>query len=238
MIEIKNISKSFRKKAILSDLSFTVKSGDIAVLLGASGTGKSTLLRVLNGLEEADSGEVIYNGKNLLDLSIRKSHVISLVSQTYGLFKHLTTKENITLVLTKVSKLSKDLAEQKAQEWLVKFGLQDHADLSVNRLSGGQKQRLAIARALALGTKILCLDEPSSALDPTRTQELANIIQQLVSDGYLILLATHDMSLAMKLNCTLYLLDQGKMLETASAEDFFKNPKNFSHLDAFLQGGA
>lgn len=238
MIEIKNISKSFRKKTILADLSFKVASGDIAVLLGASGTGKSTLLRVLNGLEKADAGEVIYDGKNLLDLSIRKSHVISLVSQSYGLFKHLTTKENITLVLTKVSKLSKAQAEQKAQDWLLKFGLQDHADLSVTRLSGGQKQRLAIARALALGTKILCLDEPSSALDPTRTQELANIIQGLVSDGYIILLATHDMSLAMKLNCTLYLLDQGKMLETASAEEFFKNPKNFSHLDSFLQGGA
>ncbi len=234
MLEIKNLTKSFRKKLILSDVSLRVAKGEIAVFLGPSGTGKSTLLRILNRLDKPDQGEVFFQDKNILQAGSQQTNVISLVLQNFGLFKNLTTRENITLVLNKVSKMPSPLAQQRADELLTQFGLSEQADFSVTRLSGGQKQRLAIARALALGPRILCLDEPSSALDPTLTQELAQILTGLAQQNYLILLTSHDISLVTKLDCTLYLLDGGKIIETARAYEFLADPKRFARLKSFV----
>jgi ABC-type polar amino acid transport system ATPase subunit len=207
MLKIEKLSKSFNGKKILDDVSLSVDKGQIAVLLGQSGVGKSTLLRILNNLETLDSGTVILNGK-LLDLAkIAQDHTIGMVFQQFNLFDHLTVEQNITLALEKVIGKSKEEANKIALQLLKHFGLADKADKYISQLSGGQKQRLAIARTLALKPKVVCLDEPTSALDPLLTSYVAQNIQQLADEGYIILVASHDIALLDKLKCTIYLMD-------------------------------
>lgn len=236
MLSIKNLSKKFHGKKILDDVSLQVKRGEIAVLLGSSGVGKSTLLRILNNLESLDSGQLFLDDKSLDAQTIIKKHLVGMVFQQFNLFDHLTVEENITLALENVLGKSKAEAHRIAHELLKHFGLEDKAHNYIAQLSGGQKQRLALARALALKPQIICLDEPTSALDPLLTTYVANNIQQLAHEGYMVLVASHDISLLNKLDCTIYLMDAGKIVETAKSIDFRKNPNHYPRIRQFVTG--
>ncbi len=236
MLSIKNLSKQFGSKKVIDDVSFDVPQGGIAVLLGPSGVGKSTLLRVLNNLETIDKGTIALEGKPL-DLSeVTKEHTCGMVFQQFNLFDHMTVLENITLALEKVMGQSKQSAQKIAIELLKRYDLAEKKDAYPSQLSGGQKQRLALARTIALKPKIICFDEPTSALDPLLTTHVANTIQQLASDGYIVLIATHDTALLDKLDCSIYLMDNGKIIETAQSDAFSKNADQFPRIQRFVQG--
>jgi polar amino acid transport system ATP-binding protein len=236
MLSIKHLSKKFHGKKVIDDVSFDVGKGEIAVLLGPSGVGKSTLLRVLNNLEKIDGGSITFNGKPLDLSNVTKAPICGMVFQQFNLFNHLTVLENITLALEKTGGKSKKEATTIALELLNHYGLSDKAHAYPNQLSGGQKQRLALARTVALKPKILCFDEPTSALDPLLTTHVANTMQELVREGYIILIATHDTTLLEKLLCTIYLMDNGRIIETASSEAFRNNPAAYPRIAKFVAG--
>lgn len=236
MLKIDHLTKSFGTKKILNNVSIAVQKSEIAVFLGSSGVGKSTLLRILNNLETINSGTITLND-NLLDLAtINTTHTVGMVFQHFNLFDHLTVEQNITLPLERVLKKNTADAKKIAHHLLQHYGLLEKKDKYAFQLSGGQKQRLAIARAIAMEPKIICLDEPTSALDPVLTSYVANNIQQLATDGYIVLVATHDTDLIEKLNCTIYLMSEGKIIETAKSERLRENPDNFPKIKKFIAG--
>ena len=236
MLQLKNLSKKFADKKILDDISVNVEDGTIAVFLGASGVGKSTLLRVLNNLESLDEGSVVLNGKKLNIKNVNKDHTISMVFQNFNLFNHLTVLQNITLALEYVLGKSKKAAQKTALELLKQYGLSDQAHKYPEQLSGGQKQRLALVRMLALKPKVICLDEPTSALDPILTTQVAETIHELSKQGYIVLVATHDTMLLEKLSCMIHLMKDGKIIESARSDDYFQNKSDYPKIDAFVRG--
>jgi polar amino acid transport system ATP-binding protein len=236
MLVIKNLSKSFADKKVLDAVNLSVDRGKIAFLLGSSGVGKSTLLRVLNNLEKPDSGTIELDGKKLDLNRVNQDHTIGMVFQQFNLFDHLTAEQNITLALQKVAKKSSDQAKIIAQQLLSHYGLADKTDVYPGQLSGGQKQRLALARAVALQPKILCLDEPTSALDPSLTGHVARTITELAQEGFIILVASHDVSLLKRLDCAIYLMQQGKIIESAPSQNFEQQPQNYPAIAAFVSG--
>jgi ABC-type polar amino acid transport system ATPase subunit len=236
MLKIEHINKSFKNKHILKDISFSVNKGDIALFLGSSGVGKSTLLRILNNLETIDSGKLSLNGVSLNLATINTTHSIGMVFQHFNLFNHLTVEQNITLPLQKVLQLNTEDAQKKTHHLLQKYGLLDKKNTYAARLSGGQKQRLAIARAIAMKPQVICLDEPTSALDPVLTSYVAQNIQELAHENYIVLVASHDTALIEKLHCTIYLMSEGSIIESAHSSDFTKTPNNFPRIKKFIAG--
>ena len=236
MLKINNLTKLFNTKKVLNNISLTVEKGEVALFLGASGVGKSTLLRILNNLETVNSGTLSLDGTPLDLTTINTTHTVGIVFQNFNLFDHLTMEENITLPLEQVMKKTPADAEKIAHDLLQQYNLLDNKNKYASQLSGGQKQRLAIARALAMQPKIICLDEPTSALDPVLTSYVASNIQQLAHDGYIVLVATHDTDLLAKLNCTIYLMHEGSIIETAHSEALKNNPEQFPRLKRFIAG--
>lgn len=236
MLKIENLTKEFNTKKILNNISLTIKKGEIALFLGASGVGKSTLLRILNNLETINSGTLSLHGTPLNLATINTTHSVGMVFQHFNLFDHLTIEQNITLPLEKVLKRKPADAIKTAHHLLKQYSLLDQKNKYASQLSGGQKQRLAIARALAMQPKIICLDEPTSALDPVLTSYVANNIQQLATEGYIVLVATHDTDLLAKLDCTIYLMSEGTIVETAQSQELKNNPEQFPRLKKFIAG--
>lgn len=238
MLKIKNLTKTFHNKKILNNISLTVQRSEIALFLGASGVGKSTLLRILNNLETADSGTISLDDVPLDLATINTTHTVGMVFQHFNLFDHLTVEENITLPLEQVLKKNPAEAKEIAEFLLLNYNLLDNKNKYASQLSGGQKQRLAIARALAMQPKIICLDEPTSALDPVLTSYVANNIQVLANPtyGFIVLVATHDTDLLAKLNCTIYLMSEGSIVETAHSDALKNNPDQFPRLKKFIAG--
>ncbi len=204
--------ENFVKKPVLKGVSMCLEPGDVAILLGHSGVGKSTLLRIMNDLDTVDSGRILLNGKPL------STRDIGMVFQHFNLFPHLTCLENITVV------------SDNAEELLERYHLSEKRDVFPEKLSGGQKQRLAIARAVAMKPKVLCMDEPTSALDPQTTNRVAKNIQELSDEGYIILIATHDTALIDKINCTIHLMEGGEIVESASSKNYGDSPKIVEYL--------
>ncbi len=236
MLKIEHVTKRFDHKTILNDVSLHVNKGEIAVLLGASGVGKSTLLRILNNLETVDHGSFELNGKPLDLAHVNQTHTVGFVFQNFNLFDHITVQENITLALEKALNKSSTESNTIALRLLEQYGLADKANAYPADLSGGQKQRLALARTLALKPQVVCLDEPTSALDPLLTAYVANIIQELAKEGYIVLVATHDTSLLERLTCTIYLMKEGKIVETARSQDLAQNPAAYPQIKKFIAG--
>ncbi len=236
MLKIEHLIKSFKNKRILNDISLSVKSGEVALLLGASGVGKSTLLRILNNLESIDSGSLSLDDAQLNVSTINATHAVGMVFQHFNLFEHLTVEQNITLPLEKALHTAHEQAQKIAHQLLQKYNLLDKKDTYAARLSGGQKQRLAIARAIAMKPKIMCLDEPTSALDPVLTSFVAHNIQELANEGYIVLVASHDTALIEKLNCTIYLMHQGSIIESANSHEFKENSYLFPRIKNFVAG--
>jgi ABC-type polar amino acid transport system ATPase subunit len=236
MLQIKNITKAYNDKKIIDDVSLNVDKGQIALLLGQSGVGKSTLLRILNNLESIDAGSIFLDDKKLDPKANAITHAVGMVFQGFNLFDHLTVQENITLALEKVLHLSRDQALAIADNLLAKYGLLDKKDKHVSQLSGGQKQRLAIARTVAMKPRIICMDEPTSALDPLLTSHVAKSIQELSDQGYIVLVASHDIALLDKLKCTIYLMQAGHIIESATSDEFKSNKSAYPALSKFIAG--
>jgi glutamine transport system ATP-binding protein len=240
MLQVSNLTKKVSGKKILDNLGFEIKRGEIAIFLGESGVGKSSLLRVLNNLEDYSCGEFTFDG-NLLPLSsVNRNHIIGMVFQHFNLFEHLTCEENITLALVKSKKMDKAEALGVANRFLARYELGDKAKSPMRTLSGGQKQRLAIARTLALNPEIICLDEPTSALDPRLSSQVATFITEIASDNRIVLLSTHDTNLPnlLKQHSTLFLMKSGMIVQKAHASDFYNNPGEFPLLERFLCGAS
>ena len=196
MLELKNISKKFKDRQILSDFNFTVEENKILAIVGPSGGGKTTLLRMLAGLEKIDSGEIIYNGESLPIDELEKRNLLGFVFQDFQLFPHLTVLENLVLSPIKTMNMEKNEAEKKAIELLEKLGLEKQINNYPTSLSGGQKQRVALARAMMINPKIIGYDEPTSALDPELRLEVEKLILKNRELGITQIVVTHDLQFA------------------------------------------
>ncbi|MBT3393774.1 MAG: amino acid ABC transporter ATP-binding protein [Waddliaceae bacterium] len=222
MLQIKGVSKAYGKKVVLDDITMSVAPGDIALMMGGSGTGKSTLLRVLCNLESVDAGVITLDG---VAVDTFHDHTVGMVFQQFHLFDHLSALRNITLALEKVLHTPKNDADTIAHALLEKYGLADKASCIPSQLSGGQKQRLAIARAVALKPRVICMDEPTSALDPSLTATIATTIEELAAEGYIVVVASHDTALVEKLHCTVHLMEDGKIVESALSQEIASAPQ-------------
>ena len=196
MLELKNISKKFKDRQILSDFNLTVEKNKILAIVGPSGGGKTTLLRMLAGLEKIDSGEIIYNGESLPIDELEKRNLLGFVFQDFQLFPHLTVLENLVLSPIKTMNMEKNDAEKKAIELLEKLGLEKQINNYPTSLSGGQKQRVALARAMMINPKIIGYDEPTSALDPELRLEVEKLILKNRELGITQIVVTHDLQFA------------------------------------------
>ena len=196
MLELRNISKKFKDRQILSDFNLTVEENKILAIVGPSGGGKTTLLRMLAGLEKIDSGEIIYNGENLPIDELEKRNLLGFVFQDFQLFPHLTVLENLVLSPMKTMNMAKNDAEKKAIELLEKLGLEKQINNYPISLSGGQKQRVALARAMMIDPKIIGYDEPTSALDPELRLEVGKLILKNRELGITQIVVTHDLQFA------------------------------------------
>ncbi|MTB64038.1 ATP-binding cassette domain-containing protein [Streptococcus sp. zg-86] len=196
MLELRNLSKRFDHKQIFSNYDLIIPEGKIVAIVGQSGGGKTTLLRMLAGLESIDSGQLIYNGKELPLEELEKRHLLGFVFQDFQLFPHLSVLENLILSPIKTQNISRTAAESKARQLLETLGLAGHADAYPYSLSGGQKQRVALARAMMIDPEIIGYDEPTSALDPELRKEVENLILENRRTGITQIVVTHDMQFA------------------------------------------
>jgi polar amino acid transport system ATP-binding protein len=232
-----NIRKSFGPLEVLKGVSLTVRGGEVVALIGRSGSGKSTFLRCLNGLETIDDGDIEIAGhamtkKPALLRELRRD--VGIVFQSYNLFPHLTVGENIMLAPVQVKGETKAAAKEEAKRCLALVGLADRFDSYPDMLSGGQQQRVAIARSLAMRPKVLLFDEVTSALDPELTGEVLAVIESLAREGMTMLLVTHEMGFARRVaNRTIYMKD-GVIHEEGPSAELFANPKT-PELQAFLR---
>lgn len=196
MLELRNINKSFGGKQILTNFSLSIPEKQILAIVGPSGGGKTTLLRMLAGLETIDSGEIYYNGESLAIDELEKRNLLGFVFQDFQLFPHLSVLENLTLSPIKTMSMEKEVAEKKARGLLEQLGLAGHADAFPFSLSGGQKQRVALARAMMINPEIIGYDEPTSALDPELRLEVEKLILQNKERGMAQIVVTHDLQFA------------------------------------------
>ena len=227
-LKVVNLKKNYDTKVVLDGVDLEVFPGQIVAVIGSSGSGKSTVLRCVNLLEEIQDGQIFLEGVEISEPDVDQDKVreqIGLVFQSFNLFSHLSILENITLALIHVKNVSKVEAKQKALAWLGRIGLADKADSYPDKLSGGQQQRTAIVRAVAMEPKVLLLDEVTSALDPELVGEVLSLIKDLKANGTTILMATHELSFAREVADWVIFLENGKILEQGEAKDFFDNPK-------------
>ncbi|MGV3027141.1 amino acid ABC transporter ATP-binding protein [Streptococcus hyovaginalis] len=196
MLELKNISKSYGSKVIFKNFNLTVSEGRILALVGPSGGGKTTLLRMLAGLEKVDSGQIIYNGEAVSIDHLEERNLLGFVFQDFQLFPHMTVLENLILSPMKTMGTPKEAAKQKAIELLTRLGLGEHVEVYPHSLSGGQKQRVALARAMMIDPQVIGYDEPTSALDPELRKEVEQLIQKNRETGITQIVVTHDMAFA------------------------------------------
>ncbi len=228
LVQVKNLKKSFGDNLVLDGISFSLNTGENKVIIGPSGTGKSTVLNCINRLIMPDSGEIWLEDKEIVTAeNINKiRQEIGYVFQGFGLFHHLTAKKNVMLGLRKVKKISKNEAEDIARFELNRVGLTDVDDSYPAQLSGGQKQRVAIARALAMQPKLMLFDEPTSALDPELIGEVLNVMKKLAEEGMTMLVVTHEMGFARSVSDEIIFMEGGKIVEQNHPEVMFKGPEN------------
>lgn len=219
MLKVVNVNKSFKNTKVLENVNFNIEGGEVVSLIGESGAGKTTTMRIISDLEKADSGQVLIDSEELSKETRKK---LGLVFQGFNLFPHMTVLQNITEAPINVLKLSKEEANKKAFDILKSLAIEDKSKSYPCELSGGQKQRVAIARALAMKPKYICFDEPTSALDPRLTDEVGEIIKKLASEGIGVLIVTHDMSFAKKVSSRIIKMDKGIILRNELAENFFQ----------------
>lgn len=228
ILKVNNLKKSFGQNEILKGISFELDEGQVTTIIGPSGSGKSTLLRCLNLLERPDGGEIIYEGKNILNSDFRTSDFkgkVAMVFQNFNLFNNMNVLDNCIKAPIKVLKIDRETAKKKAIHNLELVGMGDFLEARPSQLSGGQKQRVAIARALTMDPDLILFDEPTSALDPEMVGEVLSAIRNLRDLGLTMIIVTHEMDFAKKVSDKVIFMDGGKILEEGSPEDIFDNPK-------------
>ncbi len=228
LLKVVDLHKAFGKNEVLKGISFEMNKGDTKVIIGPSGTGKSTLIACINHLVAPDRGEIWLEGENTVTAKNinRIRQKIGFVFQDFGLFNHLTALKNVMIGLVKVKKMPKDKARKRAMEELDRVGLSDQAKSYPAQLSGGQKQRVGIARALAMDPKIILFDEPTSALDPELIGEVLHVMQDLAQSGMTMLVVTHEMGFARTVSNEIIFMENGVIVEQGTPEKLFKNPEN------------
>ena len=240
MLSVSNVEKSFGGAPILRGMDLSVEKGDVVAILGPSGAGKTTLLRCMNFLETADGGSLNFDGEHFELAHMKKADIARIrrktafVFQNYNLFANKTALQNVTEGLIVARKMPKVQANEKALYMLEKVGMVERKDHYPIQLSGGQQQRVAIARALATDPEIIYFDEPTSALDPELTGEVLAVMRKLAQEGMTMLVVTHEMSFARGVANRVVLMENGAVVEEASARDFFTQPKQ-ERTHAFLR---
>ena len=229
LIKVDGLRKSFGDLHVLKGINAEIKKGDVMVVIGASGSGKSTFLRCLNLLEEPTGGTITLDGVNITDRSVninKHRQKMGMVFQQFNLFPHKTVLKNMTLGPIKLLKQSKKEAEANAMRLLERVGLADKANAYPSQLSGGQKQRVAIVRALAMNPDVMLFDEPTSALDPEMVGEVLEVMKQLAREGMTMVVVTHEMGFAREVGTDIVFVDEGVIVEQGAPAEFFTNPKN------------
>ncbi len=229
ILKIENLEKSFGSLRVLTDINLTVHQGEVVTVIGASGSGKSTMLRCINLLEEPDSGHIYFENADLTDLSTNINQLredIGMVFQSFNLFPNMNVLDNCTLAPVMIKHMNKQEAEKLATERLIQVGMQDFIHASTKTLSGGQKQRVAIARALCMNPKIMLFDEPTSALDPEIVGEVLDVMKQLAEEGMTMVVVTHEMTFAKEVSNRVVFMDKGIILEEGTPQEIFGAPKN------------
>ena len=229
MIEFRNVSKFYGSFRALNDVTETITRGEVVVICGPSGSGKSTLIRTINRLEPIDSGQILLYGQDIhrpgLDVDRFRSG-IGFVFQQFNLFPHLSVLENCTLAPMKVRGLGEAEARERALALLDRVGVAEKAQSYPAQLSGGQQQRVAIARALAMEPPLMLFDEPTSALDPEMVSEVLLVIRDLAHRGQTLVCVTHEMGFAREVADRIFFVDEGRILERATPEEFFERPQH------------
>lgn len=228
ILKVNNLKKSFGKNEILKGISFELDEGQVTTIIGPSGSGKSTLLRCLNLLERADGGEILYEGKNILNNDFKTSDFkgkVAMVFQNFNLFNNMNVLDNCIKAPIKVLNIDRETAKEKAIHNLELVGMGDFLEARPSQLSGGQKQRVAIARALTMDPDLILFDEPTSALDPEMVGEVLTAIRNLRDLGLTMIIVTHEMDFAKKVSDRIIFMDEGVILEEGTPEDIFDNPK-------------
>ena len=228
IIDVCHLGKSFGNHEVLSDIDFSVKSGDVTTIIGSSGSGKSTLLRCINLLETPSAGNILFHGDDISGngFSIPAYRAkVGMVFQSFNLFSNMTVLKNCMVGQVKVLKKSKAEAEETAKFYLEKVGMLPYINAKPKQLSGGQKQRVAIARALVMEPEVLLFDEPTSALDPQMVGEVLAVMRQLANEGLTMIVVTHEMAFARDVSSHVVFMKDGVICEEGTPEDIFVSPK-------------
>ena len=236
IIEIKHLSKAFGANVVLKEINFTVNKGDVTCIIGASGSGKSTILRCINLLETPTSGDILYHGDSILTKGFKQTEYrvhVGMCFQSFNLFNNMTVLENCMIGQIKVLKKTKEEAKRNALVYLQKVGMAAYINARPDQISGGQKQRVAIARALAMEPEVLLFDEPTSALDPEMVGEVLSVMKQLAKEGMTMIVVTHEMGFARQVSNKVLFMADGLIEEEGTPEEIFDHPR-FDRTKAFL----
>ena len=237
VIEVIHLQKSFGENVVLRDINFSVKKGEVVCIIGASGSGKSTMLRCINLLEDASGGTILYHGEDITGSGMTSAEYrtkLGMVFQQFNLFNNMNVMKNLTVAPMRIKKMPKEQAEEKAVELLRKVGLADRAEAYPSQLSGGQKQRIAIVRSLMMDPEVMLFDEPTSALDPEMIGEVLDVMKALAADGMTMIVVTHEMRFAREVAARTIFLADGKIEEDKPSHELFDNPES-PRLVTFLQ---
>ena len=229
VIEIQHLSKSFGANVVLKDINFKVNKGDVTCIIGASGSGKSTMLRCINLLETPTSGNILYHNNSILQKGFKQDEYrthVGMCFQSFNLFNNMTVLDNCMIGQIKVLKKSKEEAKKNALMYLQKVGMAAYINARPDQISGGQKQRVAIARALAMEPEVLLFDEPTSALDPEMVGEVLNVMQTLAKEGMTMIVVTHEMGFAKQVSNRVLFMENGLIAEEGTPEEIFDHPTN------------
>ena len=229
VIELVHLQKQFGENTVLRDINLSVSKGEVLSIIGASGSGKSTMLRCINLLETPTSGQILYHGKDITghDMNLSQYRAkVGMVFQSFNLFNNMTALNNCITGQVSVLKRSREEAEAIAMKYLERVGMAPYINARPSQLSGGQKQRVAIARALAMEPEALQFDEPTSALDPQMVGEVLDVMRSLAEDGLTMIVVTHEMAFARDVSSNVVFMSGGVICEEGKPHDIFENPQN------------
>ncbi len=228
VIKLSHLEKSYGNNSVLKDINLEVSKGEVISVIGSSGSGKSTMLRCINLLEIPSGGDILYEGVNIQDKSVKLTEYrakVAMVFQQFNLFNNMTALDNCVKPQMIVLKRTKEEATRIALEFIEKVGMSAYINAKPSQLSGGQKQRIAIARALSMNPDVILFDEPTSALDPEMVGEVLEVMQDLARSGYTMIVVTHEMGFAREVSNRVIFMDGGYIVEEGTPEEIFKNTK-------------